>query len=139
MSRKTERIISVILFFILLIILILIAKYAHGWLRFSFGDVLVMPALYYLVRIFTGKFHKTMPLMLFAFACLVELLQYFDICGILGIPQGSILRIIIGTTGMWSDVWCYAAGTVMIYLLIFITDKLFSGNNSSGNPIEKNV
>lgn len=139
MKRKTERIISVIMFVILLGIIILIAMYAHGWLRYSFGDVLVIPALYFLVRIFTGKFHKTMPVLLFLFACLVELLQHFDICGILGIPEGSVLRIIIGTTGLWSDVWCYAGGAVMTYAVIFILDKIFSGKNAPVDFSEQQI
>lgn len=120
MNRKKQIIISASAFIVLLISEILIGMYAKGWLRYSFGDVLVMPAMYTLVRIFTGKFRKTLPLMLFGFACLVELLQHFDICGILGIPEGSILRIIIGTTGLWSDVWCYAAGTVLIYAFVLV-------------------
>lgn len=120
MNRKKEIIVSTVMFLLLLISEILIGKYAGGWIRYSFGDVLVMPAMYFLVRIFTSQFKRTLPLILFVFACFVELLQHFDICGVLGIPEGSILRVIIGTTGLWSDVWCYAAGTGLIYILIYI-------------------
>lgn len=98
----------------------LIALYAHGWLRFSFGDILIMPTMYYFVRIFTDKFKKSLPLILFIFACFVEFLQSIHICDILGIPEGNPLRVIIGTTALSSDILCYACGSAIIYLILFI-------------------
>ena len=105
----------------------LIAFYAHGWLRFSFGDILVMPTMYYFVRIFTEKFKKALPIILFVFACIVELLQGIHICDILGIHDGNPLRIIIGTTALFSDILCYACGSVIIYAVMplshFISER----------------
>lgn len=120
MKRKNQIIFYIIAFAAFLGIEILIGKYATGWLRYSFGDVLVIPVLYFFIRIFTEKFEKALPFCLFLFACFVELMQYFDICGILGIPEGSILRVIIGTTGLWSDVWCYAGGMLIVYAGMFL-------------------
>lgn len=134
--NKRNRIISLTAFLLILATEIIIGKYAHGWIRYSFGDVLVMPAMYFLIRIFTQRFRKTLPFILFVFACFVELLQHFDICGILGIPEGSILRIIIGTTGLWSDVWCYAAGTVLIYAGILLKSKYDKKYTASINALK---
>ncbi len=41
----------------------------------------------------------------------------------LRIPQGSILRVIIGTTGLWSDIICYAAGMIIIYLYVIFSKE----------------
>lgn len=111
----------IIAFIIFLILEIIIGKYATGFIRYSMGDVLVMPAMFYLIRIFTSALKKTLPILLFIFACGVEFMQYIGICDILGIPDGSILRIIIGTTALWSDIICYGAGTIMIYIFMILT------------------
>jgi len=115
MNRKF----SFLIFLIFLIIEIIIGLYAHGWIRFYGGDILVMPAMYFFIRIFTDKLKKSLPLILFAFACLVEFLQYLDICGILGIDKKSLLAVIIGTSGTWNDIPCYMTGMLLIYIIIF--------------------
>jgi len=115
MNRKF----SALMFLVLLIIEILIGIYSHGWIRYYGGDILVMPAMYFLVRIFTGRLRKSLPVILFVFACFVEFLQYLDICGILGINKKSLLAVIIGTSGTLNDILCYMAGTLLIYIIIF--------------------
>lgn len=117
---KKQKIYPITAFALCLAAEVAIGMFAHGWLRNSFGDILVMPTLYFLIRIFTDKLRRTLPLILFVFACFVELMQGLHICDILGIPQGSILRIIIGTTALWSDILCYAAGMIVIYAIMNI-------------------
>lgn len=120
MNRKF----SALMFILFLITEILIGLYAHGWIRYYGGDILIMPAMYFLVRIFTDKFQKSLPLILFLFACFVEFLQYLDICGILGINKKSLLAVIIGTSGTWNDIPCYMAGTLFIYIIIILKRRL---------------
>lgn len=115
-NRKT----AILLFSICLILEILIGAFASGFLRGYVGDILVMPTMYFLIRIFTEKYQKTLPGILFLFACFVEFLQSLDLCGILGIDKHSLLAIIIGTHGEWADILCYLAGTILIYLIVFI-------------------
>lgn len=115
--KKKRRIYFSIAFAAILLSEILIGMYASGWIRNSFGDILVMPAMYFLIRSFTDKFKKTLPYILFIFACTVEFLQYLDICGILGIRKGSLLSVIIGTHGCFGDILCYGAGTIIICII----------------------
>lgn len=126
MNRKK----SLLIFIIFLIAEIFIGMYAHGWIRYYGGDILIMPAMYFLVRIFTEKWRKSLPLILFVFACFVEFLQYLDICGILGIDKKSLLAVIIGTSGTWKDVPCYLAGTLLIYIIIFFKRRVDYGRIS---------
>ncbi|MDD6279072.1 MAG: DUF2809 domain-containing protein [Ruminococcus sp.] len=122
--KKTRFVYPLTAFIICLAAEILIGMFADGWLRYSFGDILVMPAMYFLVRIFTSRLRKTLPIILLGFACFVEFLQSIHICDLLGIPQGSLLRIIIGTTGLWSDILCYIAGTIAVYTILQIENIL---------------
>ncbi|MDE7122339.1 MAG: DUF2809 domain-containing protein [Oscillospiraceae bacterium] len=116
---------AVLLFCLFLILEILIGAFASGFLRGYIGDVLVMPAMYCLIRIFTAKFPRSLPGMLFVFACFVEFLQSIDLCGILGIDKHSLLAILIGTHGEWADIFCYLAGTVLIYAWIWMIPAIF--------------
>lgn len=112
---KSKKIIYISAFAVLLTAEILIGLLAEEVLRNSGGDVLVVIVIYFLIRIFTDRFSRTLPLMVFAFACFVELLQSMDICGLLGIDKHSLLAVIIGTNGNFLDICCYFFGMLMIY------------------------
>ena len=114
MKQTTKRkLIYTALFAALLVTEILIGLYARGFVRAYIGDVLVMPAMYFLVRIVTEKFPRTLPLILFVFACAVEVSQYFGLYKLLGFAPGSLPAIIIGTGFAWGDILAYAAGSVI--------------------------
>ena len=110
-----RRLICAGLFAALLFTEIMIGMYAHGFVRVYIGDVLVMPAMYFFVRIFTGQFPRTLPLILFVFACAVEVSQYFELYKLLGFAPGSLAAIIMGTGFAWGDIAAYAAGTLINY------------------------
>ncbi|SFD21504.1 DUF2809 domain-containing protein [Ruminococcus albus] len=114
MKQTTKRkLIYLALFVAVLITEILIGMYAHGFVRAYIGDVLVMPAMYFFVRIFTEKFPRTLPLILFIFACGVEVSQYFELYKVLGFAPGSLPAILIGTGFAWEDLLAYAAGSLL--------------------------
>lgn len=115
-----SRIKYILAFSILLIIEILIAVYLkNGFIRTYGGDILILPLLFSLIRIFWIKNSKGtylyLPAGLFLFGICVEIIQALNITGILGIRRGSILGIIIGSTGDVKDVLCYAVGVIFIY------------------------
>ena len=117
MKRTTKlKLIYSVLFAAVLVTEILIGMYAHGFVREYIGDVLVMPAMYFLVRIFTDRFPRTLPLILFIFACAVEVSQYFELYKVLGFSRGSLPAIIIGTGFAWGDIAAYAAGSVLNFI-----------------------
>lgn len=113
MKKSTKiRIFCGITAVLLLIAEILIGMYAHGWLRHSFGDVLVVILLWALWRTVLPQRPKNgilLPLMILAFAFCVEFLQLWGFCDKLHITD-PLLRIIIGTGFSVSDLICYAAG-----------------------------
>lgn len=113
-------------FLLLLITEILIGMYGLGWIRSYGGDVLVLPLLYCLIRIFTRALPHTLPLCLFGVGCFAELLQLMKISELLGFKAGSLPAILIGTRADWMDVICYGLGTVLIYIVILLSKKYSS-------------
>ncbi len=102
-------------FLLLLFTEIVIGIYGLGIVRAYIGDVLVIPLLYCLIRIFTKALPRTLPLCLFGVGCLAELLQLIRLSDLLGFPRGSLPSILIGTSASWWDVLCYAIGSLLIY------------------------
>jgi hypothetical protein len=109
---KTTRILCGIAAAVLLVTEILIGKFAHGWLRASFGDVLVVILIWALWRAVLPehpRYGLFLPLGILAFAFCVEFLQLWGFCDRLHITN-CLLRIIIGTGFSVGDLFCYAAG-----------------------------
>lgn len=110
---KNPRIISLIIFAVLLITEIFIALYVHDdFIRPYMGDVLVIPVIYSFIRIFIPLKCRLMPLYVFAFAVFTELMQYIKIVDILHI-ESRFLRILIGTSFSFADILCYLAGSII--------------------------
>ncbi|MFI5154206.1 MAG: DUF2809 domain-containing protein [Chitinophagales bacterium] len=103
---------------ILFFIEIFIALFVHDrFIRPFVGDVLVVILIYCFVRSFlrTPVLQTAVAVLIFAF--LLEVLQYFDIVGILGLQHSKLARIIIGTSFEWTDLLAYSLGIGLVLLL----------------------
>ena len=136
MQTKSERIYYLILSAVLFLIEFLIAVFvpSPSWLRDYGGDMLIIPLIYCLVRIFIKVLPKLMPFLMCCVGFIFEIAQYFHICDILGFEKGSVMRIIIGTSFSWMDIFCYIAGMLLIYAGIYLKKKL-SFKNKNTKPI----
>lgn len=99
--------------------------YFNFFIRAYIGDVIVVWLLYCLFRSFVPKKFSSygVALGILAFSFAVEFLQKLRIADVLGI-KNELLRIIIGTSYAPEDLLCYAAGTAVTILEIFIFRKL---------------
>ena len=79
------------------------------------GDALVVVLIYCFIRIFIPNGLSQLPLYVLAFACFIEILQYFQLVDVLGISN-RILRIALGSTFDLKDMVSYAGGYVFILL-----------------------
>jgi len=80
------------------------------------GDVLVVVLIYCFVRSFFASRPAPTALAVFAFACLVELAQYFELVARLELQDNAILRTAIGTHFDPLDILAYAVGTAVVML-----------------------
>ena len=99
--------------------------YFNFFIRAYIGDVIVVWVIYCLFRSFVPrKFNScavAVGILVFSFA--VEFLQKIHIADVLGV-KNELLRIIIGTSYAPEDLWCYAAGTAVTLLQIFLYQKI---------------
>lgn len=126
---KAYRIRYAVIFFILLLTEILIGAFLDGgFIRDYGGDILVLPVIYFLIRIFWSRPQKAntliLPAVLFLLGAAAELIQALDLTGVLGIDKGSVLGILIGSVCDPLDLICYAAGVCIVYVYIFIEKKI---------------
>ena len=117
MKNKTMRVYYLLLSILLLGTEIYIGACTHGWVRTSLGDILVIPLIYCLVRIFLPTaLPRTMPLLMCGVGFAAEIGQYFKLYQILGFAPDSLGAIILGTGFTWDDLLSYLACMVLIYL-----------------------
>lgn len=91
-----------------------IALYVHDdFVRPYVGDMLVVVLVYCLVRVFVNRPHRLLPLYIFLFACLIELLQYAGLADRLNL-QNRVLRVVLGSVADWGDVGSYAIGCLAL-------------------------
>lgn len=115
---KNKRIKYLIIFIIIFMVEVFIGAYSHsGIIRNYVGDILVIPVMYFFIRIIYPKRIRKLPYILFLFAVIVEILQYMKINNILGIEGSSLLGILLGSTGDIKDILCYFIGTIIIIII----------------------
>lgn len=112
-----KRLSAVGWFAALLAVEILIGKFGGGFVRAYGGDVLVIPLIYCLVRIFYTRPNRFLPVIVGSIGIFAEVVQYFNFCDRFGIDRGSILGIMLGSVADIRDVICYAVGVIFIYLV----------------------
>lgn len=103
----------------------LIAGYTHdAIIRPYGGDYLCVIFLYTLVRTFWDWPVRPVALWVFAFACFVEVTQYFHLADRLGFTKPSLMRTLLGYTFTWVDIGCYALGIGTVLMLETLVPRL---------------
>ena len=96
---------------------VLIALFVHDrFVRPYVGDMLVVVVICAFLRIWIPDSVRLLPLYVFFFATGVEILQYFNLVGVLGVENNVFLRTLIGTSFDWKDILCYAVGCVLVWV-----------------------
>ena len=104
----------------------LIALFVHDRIvRPYIGDLLVVILIYMVVRSFIPKGIYKLPLYVFIFAVIVEILQFVDVVGLLRVSDMVVARTIIGTNFSWIDIIMYAIGCVItwVYQVFICKDR----------------
>lgn len=114
---KPKYLLLTILIFLVEVLIATVLK-NNFFIRAYLGDVIVVILLYTFVRSFFTVNDTKLILEIFAFSCVVEFAQYFNIAEKLGFQPGSLMYIVIGNSFSWVDIACYAAGCLLLYLLV---------------------
>lgn len=109
---------------ILLIIEFLIALYVHDdFIRPYVGDAIVVIVIYTFTRIFIPEKCRLLPLYIFTFAIIVEILQGIHIVNILGVADNHFLRTLIGDSFDIKDILCYGVGCISLGLYEYLIKR----------------
>ncbi|PNQ73763.1 DUF2809 domain-containing protein [Hanstruepera neustonica] len=110
-----------IYFIVLFITEVLIAIYLKsGFIRHTFGDVLVVILIYCFVKSFIDIRPIPLALSVLLFAFIIEFLQLFNFLEFLGLQHNNMAALILGSTFQVSDLVAYSTGS----MLILIFEKL---------------
>ena len=109
--QKTYFIAAVLLF----LTEVLIALFVHDqFVRPSFGDYLVVILIYCALKSFLNIPVLPTAIFVLIFSYFVEMLQYFNAVGYLGLQNSTIAKTVLGTSFQWSDLIAYTLGIVTI-------------------------
>ncbi len=123
-ETKNKRLLYLLATIILLIIELLIALFVHDkFIRPYAGDILVVVVIYTFVKIIIPEKCKWLPLYIFIFAAMVEVLQYFKIVELLGLENNRFLSVLIGTVFDIKDIICYGVGCLLLGSYEFVMWK----------------
>ena len=110
-----KRLIYALATIILIAVEVLIALFVHdNFIRPYIGDVIVVVVVYCFVRIIIPEKVYLLPLYVFLFAVMVEVLQYFHIVDLLGLGNSTFFRVLIGGVFDWKDILCYGVGCILL-------------------------
>ncbi len=80
------------------------------------GDILVIPLIYCALKAFWPLRPRPAVLLVFAFACLIEALQYLNLVDRLGLRDNRLLATVLGTTFDGKDLLAYAIGAALVLI-----------------------
>ncbi|MBP5492626.1 MAG: DUF2809 domain-containing protein [Clostridiales bacterium] len=112
------------IFAVLLGIEILIALFAKGFVRSYIGDLLVIPTLYFLLRVIFAKDTifsvYVLPFLCYECGWLAEVLQAFHVTKALHIESSSVLGIVLGGSFDLLDGFFYFLGLLLIGVILAV-------------------
>lgn len=113
-----------IAFILLLIIEILIERFATGFIRFTIGDYLAVMLVYTLIKGTVNISIGKAILITFIIAFSIEFLQLSDLQNNFPAEYSKTLKIILGTSFSFGDLVAYSLGIISIILVERYLKKL---------------
>lgn len=103
---------------LLFLIEILIALFVHDkFIRPYFGDFLVVILIYCFLKSFVNLPVGSAALIVLIFSFVVEMGQYFNLIGILGLQHSAFARTVLGNSFAWIDLMAYVAGILSVVII----------------------
>ena len=119
--NKTYLIFTILLFAIEVLIAIFIK---HGFIRYTFGDYLVVMLLYCFLKSFINTIPIIVAIPVLIVSYVIELLQLINILEILNLNNNHLLKLIFGSTFQISDLIAYSLGIITILIIEYTLTML---------------
>ena len=115
------------LFISIFVIEILIAKFlTSGFIRYTFGDYLVVILLYCFLKSFINANAFKIAMVVLIFAFVVEFLQLIKLLHILNLENNNFAKLILGSTFHISDLVAYTFGILTVIIIEYKIYKLWT-------------
>lgn len=109
---------SFLCFLLIFVIEVIIALFVKdNIIRPYGGDVLVVILMYYFFKTFVKMNPLPLAIGVLFFAYAVEIGQYFNLVEVLNMQNNRIMRIVIGSSFSWGDMFCYTLGAIICLFL----------------------
>jgi Protein of unknown function (DUF2809) len=115
-----------LLFISIFIVEVVIAKFlTHGFIRYTFGDYLVVILIYCFLKSFinASSFYIAVSVLLFAFS--IEFLQLINLLNMLSLENNHLAKLILGSTFHISDLVAYTLGIITVLIIEYKIYKLW--------------
>lgn len=101
------------------------ASWFHPLLAKYGGDIIWAGMFLFLMRIFFGRMKLwKLALSCYGLGVLDELLQLYHAPWIEAIRQTRIGGLLLGFGFLWSDILCYAIGTLLAYVAVIVIERM---------------
>jgi len=109
---------SFIIFLVLFATEVCIAVFLkRGFIRFVFGDFLVVIMLYYFIKSFIAAKSSSIALGVLIFAFIIEFLQLTNLLEIVHLEQNRLANLIFGNTFEVTDLLAYSLGIICVLII----------------------
>jgi len=97
---------------------IIVVFFDHNpFIRGSLGDVVIVMLIYFMLKTIHDFRPPYLALFVLLVAVIVEIGQYLDLVGMLGIQESYVTRIVFGSVFEFGDLLAYAVGVSLAFLL----------------------
>ena len=105
---------------------VLIATYLkYGFIRYTFGDYLVVILLYCFIKSFIKATPIIVAIPVLIISYLIEILQLINILDTLNLNNNHLLKLIFGSTFQISDLVAYTLGTLTVLIIEYSIIRLW--------------
>ncbi|MCB0485232.1 MAG: DUF2809 domain-containing protein [Flavobacteriaceae bacterium] len=109
---------SLLVFICLFLTEVLIAKFVtQPFIRYWFGDFLVVIMIYYFVKTFIKAKPLYIAVFVLIFSFSIEFLQMSNLLEVMNLKNNKIANLILGNTFSVSDLFAYFLGIVSVLIL----------------------
>ena len=122
-----------IIFLILFLSEIIIAKFTTGFLRHTIGDYLCVILIYAFIKIFVKLSNLKTAILVLLIAYIIEFLQLTNLQNLYPDEYANTLKLVLGTSFSLGDLVAYTLGVITILII----EKAVFSFRLETNEIEK--